>query len=383
MLTLASTFLYALLTNRVMLIQRATDMSDLFCEPFPGSTWYIPPDFPIKNLESYDVNSQKSYGYMVMHNLIKNDPQSPPTALPSFIYVHLTYTYVDHDLHTRFFCEGDQEVINNINWVLMKSDNYIVPGLFMIPKYEQELNQMFPLKETVFHHLGRYLLHPSNSVWSMIMRYYNSYLANANQRIGIQARILLWAEISIDDFYKQIVTCTQEKFILPETNPQQPEGSSLALNKTTSIAVLIASLYGDIYERLKDLYYVHSTTNGEIVSVYQPSHEEKQQYEQQLHNQKALAEIWLLSFSDVLVTSAGSTFGYVSSSLASIKPWFLLSSKDHMVPNPPCRRAVTIDACFHSPPNLNCETGSKVDTGKLVSHVRHCEDYVNGVKLFD
>jgi xyloglucan fucosyltransferase len=383
MLTLVSTFLYALLTNRVMLIDRPADMNDLFCEPFPGSTWYIPLDFPIKNLQGYNLNSQNSYGYMLAHNLIKDDPTSSPTALPPFVYVHLQYNYVDHDLHARFFCEGDQEVINKINWVLLKSDNYIVPGLFMIPKYKQELNWMFPLKETVFHHLGRYLLHPSNSVWDRTMRYYNSYLAKANERIGIQARMFNFAPISIDDMYNQIVACTQEELILPEANPKQPEGSSLALNETKSRAVLVASLHRDFYERLKDLYYTHSTTTGEIISVYQPSHEEKQQFEQQLHNQKALAEIWLLSFSDVLVTTSASTFGYVSYSLAGIKSWFLLSSKDRKVPNPPCRRAVTIDACFHSPPNFNCKTRSKVDTGKLARHVQHCEDFENGVKLFD
>jgi xyloglucan fucosyltransferase len=378
MLTLVSTFLYALLTNRVMLIHRAADMSDLFCEPFPESTWYIPPDFPIKNLEGYNSNSQNSYSYMVVHNLIRYDPKSPPIAFPPFVYVHLQYNYVHHDLHARFFCEGDQEVINKINWVLMKSDNYIVPGLFMIPKYEQELDQMFPLKETVFHHLGRYLLHPSNSVWDMTIRYYNSYLAKANERIGIQVRMFNFPPISIDEMYNQIVACTQEELILPEVNPKQPEGSNLALNETKSRAVLVTSLQAEFYERLKDLYYTHST-----ISVYQPSHEENQQFKQQLHNQKALAEIWLLSFSDVLVTTAKSTFGYVSYSLAGIKSWFLLSKKDGKMPNPPCRQTVTIDLCFHSPPNLNCKTRSKVDTGKLVRHVRHCEDFENGVKLFD
>ena len=36
-LTLASVFLYALLTNRVVLVDQSKDISDLFCEPFPGT----------------------------------------------------------------------------------------------------------------------------------------------------------------------------------------------------------------------------------------------------------------------------------------------------------------------------------------------------------
>ncbi|KAJ1700644.1 hypothetical protein LUZ63_000423 [Rhynchospora breviuscula] len=384
MLAMVSTFLYALLTNRVMLIYQVDDMVDLFCEPFPGSTWYLPPDFPIKNLESYNLYSENSYGYMVEHNMINNDPNSPSSAVPSFIYLHLQYDYLYHALHKRFFCEDDQEVINKINWVLLKLDNYIVPGLFMIPKYEKELERMFPIKETVFHHLGRYLFHPSNSVWGMVMRYHNSYMAKAKERIGIQARIFNSAPISIDDLYKQIVTCTQDESILPKLNPEQSKNSFFVLNEATPRAVLLASLYGVLYDRLKNMYYLHSTTTSEIVSVYQPSHEENQQSEQQLHNQKALAEIWLLSFSDVLVTTAGSTFGYMAYSLAGIKPWFLMRSKDQKIPDPPCRRSVTIDPCFHSPPDdLICRTRNITNAGKVVRHVRHCEDFNGGVKLFD
>ncbi|KAJ4745242.1 fucosyltransferase 2 [Rhynchospora pubera] len=382
MLTLVSTFLYALLTNRVMLIHQTADMVDLFCEPFPGSTWYLPSDFPV-NIYGYDLHSQNSYGYMVAHNLINADHDSPPSALPPFMYLHIKYNYREQDLHTRFFCADDQEMINKINWILLKSDNYIVPGLFMVPKFEKELEWMFPLKETVFHHLGRYLLHPSNSVWGMVMRYYKSYLAKAKEKIGIQARIFFWAPISIDELYKQIVACTEIKSILPQLNHAHSENSSLAIDEANPRAVLVTSLYGELYDRIRDMYYMHSTTTGEIISVYQPSHDENQQFDQLVHNQKALAEIWLLSFSDVLITTSGSTFGYVSYSLASVKPFFLLSSKDQKVPHPPCRRAITLDPCFHSPPDFICKTSNKTDSVKLARYLRHCEDYGEGIKLFD
>ncbi|KAJ4760969.1 fucosyltransferase 2 [Rhynchospora pubera] len=242
---------------------------------------------------------------------------------------------------------------------------------------------MFPLKETVFHQHGRYLLHPSNSVWGMVMRYHKSYLAKAKEKIGIQARIFFWAPISIDELYKQIVACTQIKSILPQLNHGHSENSSMATDEANPRAVLVTSLYGELYDRIRDMYYMHSTTTGEIISVYQPSHDENQQFDQLVHNQKALAEIWLLSFSDVLITTSGSTFGYVSYSLASVKPFFLLSSKDQKVPHPPCRRAITLDPCFHSPPDFICKTSNKTDSVKLARYLRHCEDYGEGIKLFD
>lgn len=385
MLTLAATFLYALLTNRVMLMHQTEDMVNLLCEPFPGTTWLLPSDFPMEGLEGYNIHSQNSYGYLVEKNLINTNPNAPPSAFPSSIYVHMRHDLREHHLHAQFFCNKDQEVISKINWVFFRSDVYFAPGFFIISKYDEELARMFPLKETVFHHLGRYLLHPSNTVWGMIMRYHNSYLAKSKERIGIQVRIFDYAPISVENIYEQIVRCTQQELILPGVNLNQSQVSPSASNNAVVRTVLLVSLYGEVYERLYDLYYTHPTTTGEMISVYQPSHEEKQQTEKHFHNYKALSEIWLLSFSDVLVTSAGSTFGYVSHSLAGIKPWFLQSPKDRNIPNPPCRRGTTIGACFHAPPNFNCKSGSKADTGNLVRHVRQCDDfhYVPAVKLFD
>jgi xyloglucan fucosyltransferase len=152
--------------------------------------------------------------------------------------------------------------------------------------------------------------------------------------------------------------------------------------------VLLVSLYGEVYKRLYDLYCTHPTITGEMIGVYQPSHEENQQIENHLHNYKASSEIWLLSFSDVLV-SGDYCWIYIwlcEYSLAGIKPWFLQRAKNRNFLNLlPCLRASTIGACWHSPPNFNCKTGSKGDTGNLVRHVRPYDDfhYPPAVKLFD
>ncbi|KAI9084496.1 hypothetical protein K1719_033484 [Acacia pycnantha] len=39
MITLAASFLYAILTDRVLLVRFGSDMVGLFCEPFPNSSW--------------------------------------------------------------------------------------------------------------------------------------------------------------------------------------------------------------------------------------------------------------------------------------------------------------------------------------------------------
>uniref|UniRef100_J3LYC8 Fucosyltransferase n=1 Tax=Oryza brachyantha TaxID=4533 RepID=J3LYC8_ORYBR len=63
MLSLTSAFLYALLTGRVLLFHRpGDDMRDLFCEPFPGTTWILPEDFPIRGMERFGIHTRESLG---------------------------------------------------------------------------------------------------------------------------------------------------------------------------------------------------------------------------------------------------------------------------------------------------------------------------------
>ena len=123
--------------------------------------------------------------------------------------------------------------------------------------------------------------------------------------------------------------------------------------------------------------------NGDVVEVFQPSQEQFQHTENRLHNNKAWAEMYLLSLTDVLVTSAGSTFGYVAQGLGDLKPWILYKSDNQTTPNPPFRQAMSMEPCFHAPPFYDCKKKKGIDNGALVPHVRHCEDMSWGLKLVD
>ncbi|KAL7240559.1 hypothetical protein ACSBR2_006254 [Camellia fascicularis] len=324
-LTLASSFLYALLTNRVLLVDGGNDIADLFCEPFPEKSWLLPKDFPVMNqFKSFDQNSSHCYGNLLKNNIINHSKES----LPSFLYLHLVHDYGDQD--KLFFCDQEQALLGKVPWLIMKTDNYFVPSLFLIPSFEQELGNLFPEKGNVFHHLGRYLFHPTNKVWGLITRYYQAYLANADERIGIQIRVF---------------------DIGTETFPH--------------------------------MYWEHPTVTGEVIRIYQPSHEEHQQTEKQMHNLKAWAEIYLLSLTDFLVTSSWSTFGYVAQGLAGINPLILYKPENRTAPDPPCRWGMSMEPCFHAPPFYDCKAKKGIDTGSVVPYVRHCEDMKWGLKLVD
>ncbi|VVA91266.1 unnamed protein product [Arabis nemorensis] len=375
-LTLASVFLYALLTDRIVLVDQSKDISDLFCEPFPGTSWLLPLDFPLmKQIDGYNMGYSRCYGTMLNNNAINSNSTLP------HLYLHILHDSRDND--KMFFCQKDQTLINKVPWLIVKANVYFVPSLWLNPTLQTELTKLFPQKETVFHHLARYLFHPTNQVWGLITRYYNAHLSRADERLGIQIRVFSDRGGYYQHVMDQIVACTRRAKLLPEAATQEEPKLNVS-KRAIHKAVLVTSLYPEYSDTLKDMFWEKPTSTGEIIEVFQPSGERVQQTDKKLHDQKALAEMYLLSLTDNLVTSARSTFGYVAHSLGGLKPWLLYQPKDSSAPDPPCVRSTSMDPCHLTPPSHGCEAEWGTDSGKVVPFVRHCEDRDNdGLKLFD
>ncbi|KAK1570828.1 hypothetical protein Q3G72_007696 [Acer saccharum] len=374
-LSITSAFLYALLTDRVLLINQEQEMVDLFCEPFPTSSWILPEDFPFKNkMSGFNQKVGHSYGNLLKSNTIN---YSTP-MLPSYLYLYLSHD-CDHD-DQLFFCDQDQALLSKVPWLIMRSNVYFLPSMFLMSSFDQELDKLFPDKETVFHHLGRYLFHPSDRVWGLITKYYQDYLAKAEKRIGIQIRIFSAKTSPFGSVMDQILSCIQKEKLLPEVDTEKSIASP-SKNQTSKV-VLVTSLFRGYFEKLNKMYGEHPTKTGEVVAVYQPSNERKQQSWENSHNVQAWVEIYLLSLSDELVTSAWSTFGYVAQGLRGMRP-LILYKIDRTIPDPPCGRGVSMEPCYHAPPIFDCKTKKTVDTTTFVPHVKHCEDIRWGIKLFN
>ncbi|OAY53325.1 galactoside 2-alpha-L-fucosyltransferase isoform X2 [Manihot esculenta] len=377
MVSIASSFLYALLTNRVLLLDHGTDMADLFCEPFPNTSWLLPMDFPLRNQFR---NSELRYAHSLGGMLEKDRKNLLMGSTPPYLY--LTIKKRDYDLDKEiFYCDKNQALLGKIPWLILLSEQYFAPSFFLIPSFKNEATKLFPEKETVFHHLGRYLFNPSNQVWKqLITRFYDANLANADERIGLQLRVFHANAGQIQTVVDQLLACTLKKKLLPEIDTRNSVASS-SNNWTSTKAILITSLYPEFYKNLSNRYLVHPSLTGEVFGVYQPSHEGYQHRGDNKHNMKAWAEIYLLSLCDVLVTSAWSTFGYVAQSLGGLKPW-ILHKPGHGV-YLPCKRATSMEPCFHYPFSYDCKSKNKVDAGSLVPYIRQCEDRELGIKLFD
>ncbi|MQL89070.1 hypothetical protein Taro_021632 [Colocasia esculenta] len=384
MVSLASAFLYALLAERVLLIDSSKDLGGLFCEPFPRSTWLLPREFPLKVSATFNQKHPQSYG-----NLLRTAGVAaalPPllgTLPPSFVYAHLSHDYDSND--KRFFCGPDQHLLEKIPWMVLRSDQYFTPALFLVPAFRGRLGRMFPEKEAVFHHLGRYLFHPTNAVWGLITDYYEAHLARGSEMLGIQIRLHFRKEPALELVVRQILNCTWTHKLLPEVlgRRRRPLAAAATVNGSSgpspSKAVLLTSLHAGFLERLEGVYGREQAAG---VSFHQPSQEGRQRTGKEEHDAKALAEMYLLSTAEELVTSAWSTFGYVAQGLGGISPWILRGPVHTRVPEPACVRGASMEPCFHYPPNYDCATGDYMDTRKMLApFTSKCGDRKGGLKL--
>ncbi|KAF8730296.1 hypothetical protein HU200_017280 [Digitaria exilis] len=396
MLSLASTFLYALLTDRVLLVHALQEFDGLFCEPFPGSSWKLPvdDDFPITVTDFagvFTMGSPASYKNMRQAGAISSDHRNVTAeGLPAYVFLDLIQSFTD-----AAFCDDDQRVLAKFNWMVLKSDVYFAAMLFLMPAYEHELARLFPEKEAVFHHLARYLFHPSNDVWGIVRRYHGAYLARADERVGLQVRVFPEMPVPFENMHAQIARCSEQEGLLPKVVVRDKSGAGAANHSSSSAmasgrsnsnkltSILVTSLFSDYYERIRGVYYASATETGEYVEVHQPSHEREQHTEARVHNQRALAEMYLLSTCDRIVTTAVSTFGYIAHGLAGVRPWVLLRPPSPgATVDPACVRSKTVEPCLQAPPRRICGVAEGTDTGALVPYARHCEDVHRGLKLF-
>ncbi|RDY06935.1 Galactoside 2-alpha-L-fucosyltransferase, partial [Mucuna pruriens] len=367
MISLAATFLYATLTDRVLLVKFGKDKHGLFCEPFLNSTWILPDKSPFwneKHIETYQT-------------MLEKDRASNSTEdIPSVLFINLQHTRTDPE---KFFhCHHSQDLLQKVSLLILQSDQYFVPSLFMNPFFNQDITKMFPEKETVFHHLGRYLFQPSNEAWELISSYYEAHLANASERIGLQIRVFSPLSTPQQAIMNLVLSCTLKNKILPQIDMQNPMSST---GKNQSVkAVLVASLHKEYGDNIRSMYLKKASVSGEVIQVYQPSHEEHQKSNDNKHNMKAWMDIYLLSLSDVLVTTSLSTFGYVAQGLGNLKPWLLYRLTKNETHFPSCERDFSSEPCYHVPPKHFCNGKPIKGFVSSFPYLRECKDYYFGVK---
>uniref|UniRef100_A0A0D3HAR7 Fucosyltransferase n=1 Tax=Oryza barthii TaxID=65489 RepID=A0A0D3HAR7_9ORYZ len=149
---------------------------------------------PLVSYANFSADTAESYGNMMKNKVLGTDGSDgdmPAAQMPAFAYLHLNHDYGDDD--KMFFCDDDQRLV-------MRTDTYIVPSLFLVTRFQDELDALFPERGAVFHYLGRYLFPQANHT-AVLQRVPRAGVAAAGRRpdCGSQALFCSSAAAAEDD----------------------------------------------------------------------------------------------------------------------------------------------------------------------------------------
>ncbi|KAH9569476.1 hypothetical protein CY35_03G135900 [Sphagnum magellanicum] len=404
-----SCFLYALLTQRVLLVPSSDipPVTNIMCEPFEGSSWKLDRDtigLPMPSplwasmqqlLSVVDSTSMQGSQHDDISSTIHENGAASTTSV---IYAaDVTDNYYAFHPDNRFFCLTEQIFLRNVTWVNLVGNQYFVPKLFGIPIFRTTLEDLFP-DRLVLTHLLRRLMLPGDSVWVQVENVQAMQPEyHADRRLGVQIRYLGGQE-QFDLMHTSIETrikeCALQNGMLPHhTESAEAENSQSLLRSSTAqsvnssavprgTTVFVASLYDNFEKALVSDYLHNPAANGENVTVVQLSNRHDQGFTVE-EDIQALTEMIFLSFSDDLIVTPRSTFGIVAQGYGALKPWFVGME----VSDPPCTRGQTVDGCYHIPEkNLFCPFDPElngVSILEIVPYVKDClpVDRRDGIQL--
>eukprot|EP00271_Cylindrocystis_brebissonii_P001975 TRINITY_DN1232_c0_g2_i1.p1 TRINITY_DN1232_c0_g2~~TRINITY_DN1232_c0_g2_i1.p1 ORF type:complete len:288 (+),score=40.21 TRINITY_DN1232_c0_g2_i1:159-1022(+) len=245
----------------------------------------------------------------------------------------------------------------------LSSDEYMVPGLYYMPRFKAELDRLFP-NRLIVTHVVRFLFHPQNYYWHRITRTYHTYLAHHRRHLGLQVRSFYDNDTEVNP---RILDClVNVTSFLPPAIPREKlvgfltkkhrKHHSFRSGRKSSVSVFVASLHAHHVEYLREVYRSGHPKDGSIIAFHQETADDQESHNNMAQYEAALIEIYLLSFSTDLVISEWSTFGAVAAALGGLKPWLFnfvvrgpLGLDWHGNGRVSCSQG-TLETCFHSPP---------------------------------
>jgi xyloglucan fucosyltransferase len=410
----ASCLIYAVLTQRVLLLPSTNTLPDILCEPFEGSSWKVNEGkigFPVP-----------SAFWLSTDQFVSEVDLSVGSQDRATTTVHATDVTIRHEWRiqpdNRFFCITEQKFLRNVPWVFLQGNQHFLPKLFVIPSFRTTLESLFPSRLVLTHVLRRSIL-PGDSVWQRVEQVREMQPDYADRRLGVQIRYtdshLQFEPLHLWEMRAQ--KCALENGMLPQhgqaatrsdltrtsqsnsptakSNPGDAQSiddsaaSASAVNGTTTV-VFVASLYDTFEKSLSSEYLQQAPANaGEHVTVVQVSSRHEQSYFNREEDEEALVEIILLSFSDDVIVSPRSTFGNVAYAYGALQPW-VIAAQDVIEGDSQqasCLKAQSVDACYHTPERyLSCPHDPELDGSsvlELVPYVADClpVEYPGSIQL--
>ncbi|CAI5534068.1 unnamed protein product [Closterium sp. Naga37s-1] len=88
-----------------------------------------------------------------------------------------------------FFCHAHQRWLARAPTLLLSSNQYFLPALYLLPSFRRALLLLFPTHRP-FHSLARLLLVPCNRIWARLTARFHALLGPLPARVGVQGRFL-------------------------------------------------------------------------------------------------------------------------------------------------------------------------------------------------
>lgn len=254
--------------------------------------------------------------------------------------------------------------MEEIPWLLLLSNQYYLPALFAHARYGPWMDALFPTR-LVYAALANDILLPSDGTWDIVRRTFDNLPENFKdaRRVALQLR----------SFYgPQPLTVTQCMEQFPEILDIKAITQATEQNPATPVVVFVVSLHRIFYDHLKQ-----ALRDAPSVLLVQPSTDESQKSMSNAQNIQALAEMWIIAASDVVVMTAESTFGYHAAALAHRVPYVIemrgpRSSTD--TNSLACWKGDTYEPCYQHP-NLSEDLVARMPGRGL----RRCQDRFDGI----
>eukprot|EP00475_Leptophrys_vorax_P027357 TRINITY_DN39025_c0_g1_i1.p1 TRINITY_DN39025_c0_g1~~TRINITY_DN39025_c0_g1_i1.p1 ORF type:complete len:267 (+),score=1.56 TRINITY_DN39025_c0_g1_i1:115-801(+) len=172
-------------------------------------------------------------------------------------------------------------------------------------------------------------------------------------------------------------------------NPDSRMSALLRNPFPRSTSVLLTSLSQHHLDYLKEILAKHETVDGTVVALHSEGHDGLESGEYRQH-EKAFLEMWLLSYSDQLLVSDMSSFGYIASGLSGIKPYSmnigfrLAEGLNWYVNRRPVCALASSEPCFLTPPKtLKCDSfdGGMQPPLEMSNKIRQCLNIGKGIEV--
>lgn len=388
MLVLASSLLFAILTQRVILIPGSTLVPSYMCEPFAGSSWLLEsssfPGRPSSSGQLWKLDREIFSGLDWHRSRCSSSRSAPESPYAAGIATN------QWQPEQRFYCTDEQTVFSKSTFVYLSGFVYTIPKLFATPVFRPALEALFP-DRIVLTRLLRSAFLPGNPVWKRVKGLHEGYLRPTDRLVGIEVRYhgngMPRYKTMSEILNSRITDCLVQNDMLPSVANTWEAHDLPRPSPTPVFRVLISSVFLGLKDHLSWMYERSPSSTGVAVGVVQMSQSETEEFSVEA-DVEAFKEALLLSFSDQLLITPKSTLGSVAHAYGALVPWFVdVRQNGWFTKYGTCQQGKTIEVCNHfTEKKYSCLSDSSVD-GKfmadVVPYLKNCvtTDHEDGIQL--